>query len=235
MAVQYAVKLPHLSTGKIPLPALRPPRLICRAMEEDIAQRIKRRLKELNMSPRAASLKAGGSGDLLRGLLRGNQRSFRGEHLTGIASVLGVSVSWLLTGHDGFGESGEPLLDLVPVRGYVGAGAEAHYYEIASNPNDFVPMPPGGNTKTIAVAVRGTSLGEIFDGSLVYYDDVRDEPAPDMLRKLCVVGLADGRVLVKKLLKGSIAGRYHLASSTGEMIEDAQVEWAALVKWIKPK
>ena len=96
-------------------------------------------------------------------------------------------------------------------------------------------MPPGGTIKTIAVEVRGSSLGEIFNGSFVYYDEVRDPPSADMLRKLCVVGLADGSVLVKKLLKGSIDGHYHLASSTGEMIEDARVEWAALVKWIKPK
>lgn len=50
------------------------------------------------MSPRAASIKAGGSPDLIRGILRGANKSFRGDNLLSIARVLNVSVPWLLTG-----------------------------------------------------------------------------------------------------------------------------------------
>lgn len=67
-------------------------------MDEGIQKRIEQRLAELDLSPRAASLQAGGSPDLIRGLLRGKQRSFRGENLTKLAQVLDVSVNWLLTG-----------------------------------------------------------------------------------------------------------------------------------------
>lgn len=67
-------------------------------MDDDIKRRIQQRLDELDMTPRAASLKTGKSADLIRGLLRGKQRSFRGENVTKLAEVLGVSVNWLLTG-----------------------------------------------------------------------------------------------------------------------------------------
>ncbi len=61
-------------------------------------KRIEQRLDELGLSPRAASIKAGGSPDLIRGILRGNNRSLRGDHLVNVARVLGVSVNWLQTG-----------------------------------------------------------------------------------------------------------------------------------------
>lgn len=50
----------------------------------------------------------------------------------------------------------------VPLVGYVGAGAEAHYYTDAQDPVEEVPMPPGGNENTVAVEARGDSLGPFF-------------------------------------------------------------------------
>jgi len=52
--------------------------------------------------------------------------------------------------------------------------------------------------------MRGESLGALFDRWLVYYDDIRDPPTTDLLHALCVVGLADGRILVKQLKPGQI-------------------------------
>lgn len=76
-------------------------RVKSRNMSDGIKKRIEARLEELGMSARKASLKSGGSADLIRGLLREKQQSFRGQNLTKIAEVLGVSVNWLLTGeHD---------------------------------------------------------------------------------------------------------------------------------------
>lgn len=115
------------------------------------------------------------------------------------------------------------------VVGYVGAGSAAHYYDVAHAPDDEVTMPANGNDSTVAVEVRGDSLGSLLNGWLVYYDDVRHPPTDDLYRQLCVVGLADGRVLVKKLVPGSSRGHYHLVSQTEGMIENAAVSWAALV------
>lgn len=62
--------------------------------------RIKQRLADLDMSPRKASLLAGSSQDLIRGLLRGSNRTVRGDHLVGLARALKVSESWLITGEE---------------------------------------------------------------------------------------------------------------------------------------
>lgn len=123
----------------------------------------------------------------------------------------------------------------VPVVGYVGAGAETHFYSGGDNPEENADAAPGSNENTVAVEIRGTSLGPMFDRALVYYDEKRDPPTSDMLRKLCVVGLSDGRVLVKQLLSGSIQGRFHLLSQTEGMIENVVVEWAAVVRAIVPR
>lgn len=90
--------LPHVSTDILPLPKRSETRVISRVMDEGIKKRIVQRLERLNLSPRAASLMAGGSPDLIRGLLRGNSRSFRSENLSKIAAVLGVTMNWLQTG-----------------------------------------------------------------------------------------------------------------------------------------
>lgn len=123
----------------------------------------------------------------------------------------------------------------VPVVGYVGAGSEAHIYAEAQGPFDTVPGPKGSNEKTVAVEIRGDSLGAFFDHWLVFYDDRREPLTKDMIGRLCVVGLADGRVLVKKLASGQIPGRWTLLSHFEPPIYDAIVEWGAIVRSMAPR
>ena len=54
--------------------------------------------------------------------------------------------------------------------------------------------------------IRGHSLGALFDNWLVFYDDVRNPPDDDLVGRMCVCGLADGRVLIKALKRSQIAG-----------------------------
>jgi transcriptional regulator with XRE-family HTH domain len=129
----------------------------------------------------------------------------------------------------------KPEFRKVRIVGYVGAGAEMHFYSDGDNPDEDAEAPPGATDSTVAVEIRGTSLGAMFDRALVFYDEKRDPPTSDMLRKLCVVQLSDGRVLVKQLLNGSIVGHFHLLSQTEGMIENITVEWAAVVKAIIPR
>lgn len=123
----------------------------------------------------------------------------------------------------------------VPVVGYVGAGAAAHYYAEGQGPFDEVPMPEGGTPDTVAVEVRGDSLGSLFNQWLVYYDEIRVPPALDLIGKLCVVGLANDQVLVKKLMRGTGPGLFHLLSQTESPIEDAVIVWAARVRAMTPR
>lgn len=125
----------------------------------------------------------------------------------------------------------------VPVVGYVQAGGEAILYADGQGPFDEAGMPPKGASEyTVAVVVRGNSMaGLADDGWLLYYDTRREPPTDELMGKLCVVGLADGRVVVKKLLRGSRDGMYHLISVHGDPMIDQAVKWAARVSWIEPQ
>lgn len=149
------------------------------------------------------------------------------------AAKLGVSPEWLLWGRnppDGHREDLKvPATDLVPVVGYVGAGAVATLYADGQGPLDHVDPPSHAGPETVAVEIKGVSLGPAFDNGLVFYDDVHQPVTPDQLGKLCVVGLPDGRVLVK-IVRMASDGRFHLLSNTAEEpILDQEVTWAAKV------
>jgi hypothetical protein len=150
------------------------------------------------------------------------------------ARRFGVTAEWLLTGREPFptGDSGELPQPKAPVVGYVGAGAETHLYEVAQGDLDEVDPPRGSNEATVAVEIRGDSLGAFLNRWLVFYDDVRRPVTPDLIGELCVVGLADGRVLVKQIQRGRAEGLFNLISATEKPILDAAIEWAAKVNSI---
>lgn len=125
--------------------------------------------------------------------------------------------------------------ETVQLVGVVGAGAQAHFYEGSQGPFDQVPAPEGSTEHTVAVEIRGESLGPLFDKWLVFYDDVRRPATADLIGKLCVVGLDDGRVLIKKLQRSKSPGLYHLVSQTEPPILDVPIEWAAMVKHMVPR
>lgn len=132
-------------------------------------------------------------------------------------------------------EIGDNQQRTVPLAGYVGAGAETHYYAESQGNIDRVLAPEGSTESTIAVEIRGDSLGSFFDRWLVFYDDLRSPVTPDLIGYLCVVGLRDNRVLIKKIKRSRIRGLYHLLSQIEEPILDAEVEWAAKVKNMVPR
>lgn len=73
------------------------------------------------------------------------------------------------------------------------------------------------------------------NGWLVYYDERREPITDDMIGEICVVGLADGRVLVKKVYRGKSHGLFDLVSVAYETLKDQEIAWAAKVDWIKPR
>ena len=147
----------------------------------------------------------------------------------------GVTPEWLLTGRKPFpsDEPEEPPPGpKVRVVGYVGAGSEAHIYAVAQGDLDEVDPPRGSTEDTVAVEIRGESLGAFFNRWLVFYDDVRRPVPPDLIGELCVVGLEDGRVLIKQVQRSRTEGLFNLISSVDKPILDVAVEWAAKVNSI---
>ena len=156
-------------------------------------------------------------------------RGIKDDEIARYASAFKVSVPWLAYGIDMAGRATVPLV------GYVGAGAETHLFGNGQGPFDEVEAPEGSNEKTVAVEIRGESLGSFFDRWLVFYDDVRDPPSTNMIGDLCIVGTKDGRVLIKKLAKGSHRGLYTLLSQFESPIFDVEIAWAARVKNMVPR
>lgn len=211
-----------------------------------IVGRIESRLKVVDLSAAAASKAAGLSASAIYNLKRGAAgkiptKGGNAATFAALAPVLRTTAGWLMTGEgsevvDDFGPThAHNDQKMIPVKGYVGAGARGHYYAVAQGDLDEIPAPPGSTDTTVALEIRGESLGSFFDRWLVVYDEVRSPVTPDLLGKLCIVGLADDQVVIKKLTRGR-NGLYNLLSQTGEEdLRDAVVIWAAKVKHMVPR
>lgn len=122
---------------------------------------------------------------------------------------------------------------MVAIVGYVGAGQEVY-------PVDDYPIgegldkisAPSGLGDIVAVIIRGNSMSPRYDdGDIVFYK--RDLVAPvELIGKECVVRLPDGRMFVKKLLRGADPGTLTLFSHNAPPLENQVVEWAAPVVWV---
>jgi len=69
----------------------------------------------------------------------------------------------------------------------------------------------------------------------VFYDEVRDPPGEDLVGRMCVCGLADGRVLIKALRRGQGPGLWTLLSNVEAPIYDVALNWAAVVREMRPR
>lgn len=120
--------------------------------------------------------------------------------------------------------------------GIARAGSEDILYSVdQENLGDTEP-PEMATDKTVALEVRGSSMGgRIEDGDLVFYEDRREPVTPDLYGKVCVVGCSDGRVLIKRIKAGSRPGFFHLLSYSADPEFDVAVDWAARVTSIRPK
>lgn len=156
------------------------------------------------------------------------------KHLRAIAELAGLTMEEFLGSKDiPIGDSGEPL----PVVGYVGAGAAVYPIDDNAHGQGFatVERPPFVKGEAVAVEVRGDSLIPVAeDGWRLVYVGEQTIIEEDVLNRLCVVALTDGRILVKRLIRGSDPQRYHLVSTNAPMIENAEILWAAKVRAIIP-
>lgn len=120
----------------------------------------------------------------------------------------------------------------LPIVGRVGASTDGSILQDTDHgPFGEIYAPIGARGTEAVVEVDGGSMGIYApDGSLILYNDRRDPPQDDMLGQVCIVGLPDGRTLVKKLLRGSKRGLFDLESVVGQTMTDQRVEWAAVVQ-----
>lgn len=150
------------------------------------------------------------------------------------AAAFGVRPEWL---YDAAGPmTGAAVAGFVQVVGRVGANPEGVVlFATGQDPAELAPIPPGGTEKAAALKVVGHSMrGVADDGALIYFEDQRTPPTPDMLGHVVVVETDADEVLVKRLLRGSRTGLYDLESVAGPMRHDARLRWAAHITAIIP-
>ena len=190
---------------------------------------IRQGLKDTRKTRSGLARALGRSPSAVTDLLNGSRR-LRAEEIALVADYLGVEPPRLIGG----GRVAHPT-GRVPLVGYVGAGAIAHFYADGQGPFDEVDAPDAASPNTVAVQIRGHSLGALFDNWLVFYDDIHDPPSESFVGRMCVCGLSDGRVLVKALKRSQIAGLWTLLSNTEPPIYDVALDWAALVREMRPR
>jgi transcriptional regulator with XRE-family HTH domain len=150
------------------------------------------------------------------------------------AASLGVRPEWLYDASGPMRPTAEP--GYVRIIGNVGANPEGLVlYATGDQAGDLAPIPPGGTEMAVALRVVGHSMhGVADDGALIYFEDQRTPPTPDMLGHIVVVETDTDEVLVKRLLRGSRAGRFDLESVAGPTRHDARIRWAAHITAIIP-
>ena len=157
-----------------------------------------------------------------------------GDMLRRIAELANTTVERLL----GTDDLAATPRDNIPVVGYVGAGACVMPFDDHAKGDgmDFVERPPFVRGQAVAVEVRGDSLLPVAeDGWRLIYTGEQTVSEDEAINRLCVVQLEDGRMLVKRVIRGSKPQHYHLVSTNAPAIEDARLVWAARVKAIIPR
>lgn len=160
----------------------------------------------------------------LRGITRKNAERY--------AAFYRVDLAWLLTGH------GKPVRkNVVPVVGYVGAGAEVHPVDDHAMGDGFDTVPAGAlPADAVALIVRGDSMYPIEDGWIIVYRRDNDGVPSKCVNRLCVVKVAnDGPTLIKKVRRGSEKNTWTLESWNAPARENQLLDWAAPVEDIKPR
>ncbi len=153
------------------------------------------------------------------------------------AEFFGVTAEWLLIGHGvedaaAVAAPRRKTSQIKPIIGYVGKGAQAYFFAVSPKNFEWVALPKVATADTVALEIRGKSMGSHLDRWLVLYDDTRKPPTADLIGVLCVAALKDGRVLIKKLQQGGAEGSFDLISQAADPIRDAGILWAANVKAI---
>jgi transcriptional regulator with XRE-family HTH domain len=156
-----------------------------------------------------------------------------GKTRSGLAKALGRSpsaVTDLLNGHRRLRAD-----EIAIVAEYLGMEPPRMLGGGGQGPFDEVDAPVDAKPSTVAVQIRGHSLGALFDNWLVFYDDIRNPPDESLVGRMCVCGLADGRVLIKALKRSPNTGLWNLLSNTEPPIYDAGLDWAAPVREMRPR
>lgn len=157
---------------------------------------------------------------------------------SGLAEVLGISgsgISALLKGERQIKAYEIPKikkylgLDSVPIMGVVGGGGVVRFFEPAPLKPRAAPALEEITELTVALEIQGGAMGSEYANWLLYFDDDRTIRPNDAFDELCVVGLSDGQILVRRVQSSRSKRLFHLSSTVGGNTVDTPIEWASKV------
>jgi phage repressor protein C with HTH and peptisase S24 domain len=196
-------------------------------MTQELHERLEwARIRAGHSSPRAAAEAFGWNKNTYKAREGGGRGIPDQDEVRKYARAFGVSFVWLLTG-----EGSPDRLNIVPVMGRIGAGAEIM--------PEFEQTPPEGLFQieapfpvpddAIAFEVQGDSMWPRFDAGdvIICWREGRD---PDeIVGWEAAVRTSDGRRFLKRVLRGSAKGTFDLESHNATPIRGVHIEWAAEV------
>ena len=212
-----------------------------KTQQTELGKRIERRREQLGLSRAEVTRRARRNSPqdvtfnetLVRDLEEGRTRMTAAERLRGLARALETTEDFLVEGID---DTGAAVAPTVPLVGYVGAGAEVFMIDDHEKGAGLeeVEAPVGAKRSTIALRVRGDSqLGRYDPGDIIYFSERRN-PEDFVNQREVIVKLEDGRLFLKRIVRGSKKGTFTLLSSNAPIIEDVRVEWTAKIDGSKP-
>lgn len=228
-------KLFHAEWNKLDIPNLsrriRPPsqkKVDCSNYEdmeeaidiETIRANLRRIMDKKGAKATTLSLQVGTNRSLVKDLLE-RSKDIQIGTLIRLSGALDISLSELIAA------------PRVAVVGYIGAGGEIVFEDMGLE--DTVLRPPGISGTLVALVVRGASmLPKYKDGDIIYIQRDHDGVLPEYLGEDCAVRLTSGETFIKQLIAGSEEGRFTLLSLNAPPMENVEVEWATLVRFVMP-
>ena len=184
---------------------------------EDIQMSQRKLAKHLELDPAAVTL-----------MLRGERRITTAEAQQ-IAGLFAVPVTEILR------RAGVDVRDdvrKVPLTGYLTPEASIEQVESDEEP-DFIEAPadvPGGS---YAVQVRDHASPH--DGWVMIISGDKVDPER-VIDRACACSVIDGRLVTGVIKKGYKRGTYNLVitATKPQILENASIEWASPILWIKP-
>ena len=139
------------------------------------------------------------------------------------------SAGWILTGEGG------QRPNTVQVQAYIGENSEVQALDAKTceTPLIEVSAPPGCPPTAVALIVRNEAGLDRFSSGdvLIYWNPVQPT---EMLYRLCVVCLKDGRRFIKQIAPGTEPDRYTLLGKGAAPMQNLDVDWVAAIEWVKP-
>jgi repressor LexA len=187
---------------------------------EAIRENLRRIMVREKAKPTTLSLAVGTNRTLVKDLLEKGKDVQIGT-LVKLAGALNVDLADLLA---------SPRVSIV---GYIGAGGEVIFEDMGRE--DTVLRPPGISGTLVALVVRGSSmLPKYKEGDVIYIQRTHDGVLPEYIGEDCAVRLVTGETFIKQLMRGSSDGLFTLISLNAPPIEDVEIEWATLVRFVMP-